>query len=249
MRKIYFVLLLALIAPLFTMAQELVLTPQVGVQSSNTKVGYNNSPYFLPSRAATGLAGFRLTYQSKKGHGPYIGFGLATTTTTYKLADPVNKYSSYQGAMTDIFRIEGGYQWNTKPIYLKRIWDNHMSADEFARLKNKGWSVRIQPYAGFGMQLRNGNTGYETVQTNDGSITTYYGKRNWNITTGLNFEFGKNDKKKFTLGFSFIQGLGGMQTTVIDRTYNGTNYQTQLYNRSSGFNVTLGIPLTLWKKR
>jgi hypothetical protein len=248
MRKIYILLLAVLVAPLFTHAQELVLTPQIGIQGSNTKIGYNNSPYYTPCRDLTGLAGFRLNYQSKKGHGPYIGFGLATSTTTYMISDPGSTFGSFGGSVTDVFRIQAGYQWNTKPIYFKRLWDNNISREEFARLKKKGWSMRFQPYVGIGIDLRNGNATNYTTQSAGTTITTYYGRRSLNINTGVNFEFSKNDKKLFTLGFSLVHGLGNMQTTIINKNYNGVDYHTQLFNRSSGFNITLGVPLTLWMK-
>ena len=248
MRKVYLLSAGICMVPCFAAAQQLTFTPQVGFQSSNTKVSFNNSPFYTPDRNGTAFAGFRLSYQSKKGHGPYLGFGLGTSTNTYILSDP-NFIRFSSAGMTDIFRLEGGYQWSSKPIYFKRIWDNGISREEFASLKKKGWHVRLQPYIGMAMQFRNGSTATDKFTTPDGSITNYYGRRGLAITTGLNLEFGKNGKRKFTLSINYVHGLRTMQSTYIQRNYNGIDYSTQLYNRSSGFTITLGIPLTLWSKK
>jgi hypothetical protein len=251
MRNIYIALFTVLITSVFTNAQQLVLTPQVGFQGSKTKTLFNNSPYYVPGNYATGMLGFRLNYQSKKGHGPYIAAGLVSTTTNYELMDLGMPYHSSLGITTDAFRVQAGYQWNSKPLYFKRLWDNHTSAAEFAAQKKKGWSVRFQPYIGAGVDFRSGNYGHDIAQINNTSIVTYSNRRDFHIASGINLEFGRNDKKKFTLGIGYVQSLNGCSnnSTYIQNSGSGNFYQTQICGRTSGFHVTLGIPLTLWKKR
>jgi hypothetical protein len=241
--------IIVLLLPVASFAQQLTVTPQVGIQSANTKIGFNNSPYTALNRTAVPYLGARFVYESKRGHGPDLNLAMGTTTNTYQINEPSSPFlGMFNSAQTDIFRIEGGYQWNSKPVYFKRIWNNNISAEEFARMEKKGWFVRFQPFVGIGYNLRNGN-GYEQHNISHGTITTYPGGSNFVFSSGLSMEFGKNEKKKFSLSFNYVAGLNGGQSTIIDRTINGVNYQTHLYNRSSGFNVTLGVPLTLWSKK
>jgi hypothetical protein len=251
MRNIYIALLTVLTTSLFTNAQQLVLTPQVGYQNSKTRTLFNNSPYYVPGSDNTAMLGLRLNYQSKKGHGPYISAGLVSTTSNYDLMDLGIGYHSLLGITTDAFRVQAGYQWNSKPLYFKRIWDNRMSPAEFAAQKKKGWSVRFQPYIGAGIDFRRGNDGNDIAQINNTSIVTYSNRRNFHIASGINLEFGRNDKKKFTLGIGYVQSIGScsQNSTYIQNSGSGNIYQTQLCGRTSGFHVTLGIPLTLWKKQ
>lgn len=250
MRICLHAILIALLFPVFSFSQRLTLTPQAGIQTAPTRVLLNNSPYAAPYRTSTAYVGVRLAYQSKQGHGPYLNLALGTSGNTYQLSEHGMLFpNAFKQAMTDVFRVEGGYQWNSKPLYFKRIWDNNLSAEEFAKLAKKGWFVRLQPFAGLALEQRNGNTDDRMAFINNGTVSTYSSNRNLVFSTGLNLEFGKNGKQAFTLGFNYIVGLRGGQTTIIDRTVNGVNYHTHLFNRSSGFNVTLGVPLTIWKKR
>lgn len=241
--------IIVLLFPLSTLAQQLTITPQVGIQTSDTKIGFNNSPYTSPYRTAVPYLGARLVYESKRGHGPYLNFAMASSTNTYQLHSPGSPYlGSFNTAQTDIFRLEAGYQWNSKPVYFKRIWNNNISAEQFARMEKKGWYVRFQPFVGVGYNLGNGGR-YDHHNIEHGTVTTYAGGRNLVLSSGLGMEFGKNGRKKFSLSINYIAGLGCAQTTIIDRTINGVNYQTHLFNRSSGFNVTLGVPITIFGKK
>jgi hypothetical protein len=251
MRKIQHlpVIIIILLFPITTLAQQLTITPQVGIQSANTKITFNNSPYTSPYRTSTSYFGARIVYESKHGHGPYLNLALGTSTNTYQISDPSSPFlATFKPAQTDVFRLEGGYQWNSKPVYFKRIWNNKISAEDFARMEKKGWYVQFQPFVGLGYNLRNGS-GYEQVNIDHGTITTSSTGGNFLFSSGLLMEFGKNGKKKFSLSFNYVAGLNAGQSTMIDRTINGVNYQTHLFNRSSGFNVTLGVPFTLWKKK
>src|SRR5687767_11938492 len=106
MREAKLLLGILLITPFLANAQQLVVTPQVGIQTSNTKTVFNNSPYISSNGNATGYAGLRLNYQTAKGHGPYVGFGLGTSTITYKISSPAPGLANYHSSMTDVFRIE-----------------------------------------------------------------------------------------------------------------------------------------------
>jgi hypothetical protein len=241
--------IIILLFPVAAFAQELTITPQVGIQSANTKIAFTNSPYGAPYRTAAPYLGARFVYESKRGHGPYLNLAMGTYTNTYQVYAPSSPYfGSLRSAQTDLFRIEGGYQWNSKPVYFKRIWNNNISAEEFARMEKKGWYVRFQPFVGVGYNLRNGK-GYDQSVIDHGTITTYSPSGSFVLSSGLLMEFGKNGKKKFSLGINYVAGLRAGQTTIIDRTINGVNHQTHLINRSSGFNVTLGVPLTLFGKK
>jgi hypothetical protein len=249
MRKIYYTLLLVLTAPLFINAQEIVVTPQIGIQSSGTKTTFNNSPFYRPADNSTASIGLRLAYQSKKGHGPFVGVALASTTTNYSVVDASGNYLGYQIGGRNVVRTQLGYQWNTKRLYFKRLWDNSLSREEFDKLAKKGWYVRFQPYAGVGMDFGIDNSSHGFMPNTSGYVYSPIYKHTAHFTAGLNLEFGRNDKKKFTLGIGYMRQIGDPHYTQLTQTVNGNTYTSYWHNRTSTFNVTLGVPLTIWKKR
>ena len=103
-------------------AQKFSLLPQVGFENSKTKVIYNNLPSFSPAGVVfSPQAGLQFSYKSKAGHGFYLGAASSRSTVSFSFSDPETGMSDYETVTGDMqLRLEGGYQFNSKPIYFKK---------------------------------------------------------------------------------------------------------------------------------
>ena len=101
-------------------SQRFSLLPQVGFENSKTKISYNDLASFAPEGVKfTPQASLRLNYSSKQGHGFFLGAATSRSIVSFSFTDPEtlsNTYSATAGSMQ--LRMEGGYQFNSKPISL-----------------------------------------------------------------------------------------------------------------------------------
>ena len=208
-------------------SQKLIFQPQVGVRTFQYKANpnYPATPRLLPSASA----GARLIYLSKAGHGPYIGFHANSMI--------LNNYSQgvYYTNDINLLTYEAGYQWMSKPIYFKRIWDNHISREEFEKMPKKGLAVQIMP-----------NLGVSYIRPlNPSPLHNFFLK---SATLGLNigtgFAFSNNGRQLFSLNFGYTAGLYDLYNTG-----SGPGGSSFLSTKASGFNISLGVPLTLFRKK
>ena len=85
-----------------------------------------------------------------------------------------------------------------------------------------------------------------------GTQTTYsYKAGAWNtaFTAGTGFEFGSNNRPKFTVNVNYLHGLGNMDTETLNTISNGKPVSTTFSSKASGWNVSLGIPISLSKRK
>lgn len=103
-------------------AQRFSLLPQVGFENSKTKISYNDLSSFSPVGVKfSPQASLRLNYASKLGHGFYIGVASSRSIVSFSFTDPENGMNSYTASAGNMqLRLEGGYQFNTKPISLNK---------------------------------------------------------------------------------------------------------------------------------
>src|SRR6187397_2096952 len=104
-------------------SQKLILQPQIGIRNFE----FQSSETFpqATTLSTSPSAGARLIYQSKKGHGPYLGFHVNSLIVN-KSFGSLNQSVNYT-----LTTYEAGYQWMSKPLYFKRIWDNNLSRADF----------------------------------------------------------------------------------------------------------------------
>ena len=115
-----------------TVFSQLTFTPKIGVESSRTLVSVDNSKFLapVPSQFSPQL-GIKLDYQFKKGHGLFAGFSTSHSNTGFNFSNPETSLTNYSlSKPTTMFRLEGGYQFNTKPIYFKNSSSNRKSATQ-----------------------------------------------------------------------------------------------------------------------
>lgn len=127
-----------LIATSATNAQ-LTIVPQVGFERSATNLQINNLGSFSPMDAQSTLkANIRVDYKFKGGHGPFAGFGTSPATVAYKFTDPANAMNNFRTATNNLqWRMEGGYQYTSAPIYFKKKSTAAQSGLSSLHLKSK----------------------------------------------------------------------------------------------------------------
>jgi hypothetical protein len=100
-------------------AQKLTLLPHVGFENSRTTISYNNLNSFAPLGGEfSPQVGLRLDYRFKQGFGPWLAISSSRSVVSYSFSDPekgMNLFTAVSGDMQ--LRLEGGYQYSTKPIY------------------------------------------------------------------------------------------------------------------------------------
>jgi hypothetical protein len=252
-------------------SQKFSLVPQVGFENSKTKISYNDLGSFSPIGVKfSPQASLRLNYSSKQGHGFFIGAATSRSVVSFSFTDPetgMNNFKATAGNMQ--LRMEGGYQFNTKPISLNSSKKSSASSTEKKNCssrsshccsrssnktkeqslsKNKSSWVRIQPSVGIGFIP--GIKNDVVTKTQAGQTTYQYNAGNWNtaLIAGTGFEFGRGSTRQFTISVNYLKGLGNMDEKTITSTSGGKTVTTNLESASSAWNLKVGIPFTLKAK-
>lgn len=260
-------------------SQQLSLLPQAGLERSTTTVQLNNQAYFAPIGAQLSpKLGARLDYKFKKGHGPYLGVSTNRSVATVDFSSPESGMKVITTSPANLrLHVEGGYQVSTKPIYFTKSkatnkptpvvreytytrkscggysYSSHyrksLAPTPAAKPTEKGWYVSIQPMAGAAFIP---SVNQDITTQVQGNQTSYkYQAGNWNsaIIAGTGLEFGKNVERKFTVTISYLKGLGNLNNRSIVTTSGGKTTVTNLNSNVSNWNLTAGIPITLYKKK
>ncbi|MEO6730365.1 MAG: hypothetical protein ABIN01_04055 [Ferruginibacter sp.] len=192
-------------------------------------------------------------------------------------ATAISANSTSRGSVQ--LRLEGGYQVSTKPIYFKKAGSSNKSSEIYSQQNlertscgkymmrrscgnkaasaakakaaaDKGSWVRIQPSVGVAYIPFSPSSDINTKM--QGTQTTYeYNAGNWKtaLLGGIGFEFGKNDQRTIMLSFNYLKSLGNLASENITTASGSKPINTQLQSNVSGWNVNLGIPISLNKKK
>ena len=240
MRKILPAATLLLLISSASQAQKLVLLPQVGVQQFKLYYGNYSNAYYSNFYSNSPSVGARLSYISKKGHGPYVGFNVGDLSASHYINN-----ESYFRSVT-LYRFAAGYQWTPKPIYFKQLWNNGLSKTDFDNLAKKGLSLQLMPSLGF-TYSRIAVGGLSTFNT---STTTKFsdskGPANIGINAGMGLMFNKNGKQLFSITVDYTKGFRGIYGSSVITTPGQGSF---LSTKGSGTNVSFGIPINIWKKK
>ena len=264
-------------------AQKFNLLPQVGFENSKTNIRVNNLPSFSPGGVIfTPQVSLQLNYKSKPGHGFFVGASTSRYIVPFRFADPgdaMNSFTTNTGKLQ--LRLEGGYQFSSKPIYFKKqtkavsetvmnktvskkscgssysfrskcpgnkVAPNNITRKSIAQY-NKGTWVRFQPSIGIGyMPIAKDHL----VNVNEMGNSKYEyraGNMRTAVLSGVGFEFGKNDRRQFTINVNYLRSIGNKGTQHIT-SLNGTKtVTTQLRSNVTGWNLKMGVPFTLGAKK
>lgn len=253
------------------------LLPQVGFEQTKTTVNYNNLRSFSPLGVQSApRVNLRMDYRFKGGHGPYAGVGTSPSVVAYQFPDPEMGATHFKASTGRLqWRLEGGYQYTSKPIYFKKsapaknsaakpsvqktqsncrtyVYKSgcNSSAQKVARVKkDTRLNLRLQPSAGVAY-IPTTAADFETAQT--GGTTRYtYNAGNWNtaFVTGMGFELGKGQERKVSISLYYLKALGNQDEKILTTQSGVKTTVTSLQSRTSGWSMTLGLPFTLAKKK
>jgi len=106
------------------------LLPQVGFENSRTNISYNNLNDFSPLGVKfSPQASLRMDYKFKKGHGPFLGVSSSRSIVSFSFSDPDNGMNIFNATTGDMqLRLEGGYQYSSKPLYFNKNKSQRSSA-------------------------------------------------------------------------------------------------------------------------
>jgi hypothetical protein len=114
-----------------------------------------------------------------------------------------------------------------------------------ASAKNKGTWVSLQP--AFGVAYIPTVNPDISTKTEGGQTTYEYLAGNWNtaLITGIGFELGQNKQRLFNLSINYFKGFGNLNEQTLSTVSGTKTTVTHLQSDASGWNVRLGIPITL----
>src|SRR6478609_10144067 len=154
-----------------TANSQFTILPQAGFENSNTKISYNNLPYFSPLAQLQPKFSLRADYKFKNGFGPFAGISTSRSSVSYSFTDPEKGMTEYNATMGNTqAQLQAGLQYTAKPIFFKKhtstspkaetTTSNHSyyssrcghyssgcgakksSTAEKTKSQNKGWSLR-----------------------------------------------------------------------------------------------------------
>lgn len=274
-----------IILPLFALitygaSAQFSIVPQLGMETFRTTIQSGDFASFSPmGQQFTPSLAIRMAYRLKSGQGAFLGVATNRQAVAFRFTDPQNALNSYTAAAKNLqLRLEGGYQFTSKPIALRkavtttsiasrygdrsfgerkqgcarsRCSGTRSSENTSARsvtkttTKDAGLYVSIKPSAGLAIAPM--GSAMETETKNGQKNYTYRAGWGTALIAGTAFEFGTRDQPKFIVGINYIRGLGNnTQTVTTNELLKPTT--TTFSSKTSGFNVSLGIPISFKKK-
>jgi hypothetical protein len=252
-----------------TASAQFSITPQVGFEQSKTALSYNNLSSFAPlGWQGTLKAALHMDYRFKNGFGPYASVGSSPAVVAFSFANPSDALNNYKAATESLqWRLEGGYQFTSKPILLKKgtaknivsksvaapteykrscgSYQHHgcgqqKSVQAFKKPQNNNLNLRLQPSLGVSY-IPDAPEDFKTVGN-----TTQYNAGNWKtaVVSALGFEFDKGHQRLLTLNIFYSKGLTNLDTKTFTKTENGKPSSGTFNSSSSAWGMTVGIPFS-----
>lgn len=274
--KISYMKPVALLSMLFlltaTASAQFTLLPQVGFEGSKTSVQQNNLPSFSPLGQESALkAALRLDYRFKGGHGPFVGVASSPAVVAVNFMDPSNVANTYKAAAGSLqWRLEGGYQYSSKPIYFKKSSSKNEASkataqktevrkscgsSSYGRCGSQKTMTRVKPNKSLNMRLQP-SAGVAYIPSVKEDLATegngyQYNAGNWKtaVVSGLGFEFGRGAQRLLTLGVYYTKGLGNLGTKTLTTAENGKTSITNFTSKASSWTMTIGVPFSLTKAK
>jgi hypothetical protein len=257
-----------------TASAQFSIQPQVGFEQSKTSVLYNGLPSFSPlGREGSLKAALRMDYRFKKGFGPYASFGSSPAVVAFSFANPSDALANYKATASSLqWRLEGGYQYSSKPLNLKKGSTKTVASkapaqrtqvtskcgsntyrsscgskkvtETYQKAKNNNLTMRLQPSVGVAYI-----PSVKDDFTNAGNTTTY-NAGNWKtaLVSGMGLEFGKGKHSLLTLSVFYVKGLTNLDTKTFTKLENGKPSTGTFKSSASSWGMTVGVPFTFAKK-
>lgn len=248
------------------------LLPYAGIEQSCNRVSNTNG--LSASEVGGNLrAGLKMDYRLKGGHGTFLTLGTSPAPVSFHFSNagsPANSYEAVKGALQ--FRMEGGYQYSSRPISLgkKRTLGSlpasslsplnaapqktcgstactsrcgNRKASSKATHGNKGLNLRLQP----SLALAYVPAAKETLQPTAGGFD-YTASPKTALVPAMGFEFAKGSQRLFTMAL-FYSRAPGQKDQRVGSISEGKVYNTALSPRTSTWGLTLGFSIGLAKTK
>ncbi len=223
--------------------------PYLGVSTSRSSVAVNfSSPEsgMNVTNVSTGAMQLRLEGGYQISSKPiYLNKSGAAKKTAALMAQRAAAIAAAQKKAASSRSRCGGYCSR----YRSETYINSLSKLAAPITPVKGWYVSIQPSVGLAYipflkssvstQMQDSKTGINYVAGNMSSA----------FVAGTGFEFGENTDKKFNVSVQYIKGIGNLDTRSVSTISGSKSTTTMLGSSVSGWNVSLGIPISLSKKK
>ncbi|MEO7983907.1 MAG: hypothetical protein ABI688_07490 [Bacteroidota bacterium] len=154
MRRSIFAMLCLVIVTM-TASSQLALVPSFGIESARPMVSVNNNSFIMPpSSQLRPQAGIRLDYKFKTGHGIFAGLSTSNTSIAFNFTSPeLSGVSYFTNRPATQLRLEGGYQFTTKPLVFKNNAPAKRSCQQRRSCCSRtGSSLIKRPGCGMSMQ-------------------------------------------------------------------------------------------------
>jgi len=175
-------------------------------------------------------------YSSKK-----IALGKAKQPAAKTQATPKKSCGSYSAYSSRCSK-------NYNSIANRYAYPQKVTETPKASKNNVAW-MRIIPSLGMAYVPGGKNS---LTQKVDGGQTSYeYIAANSNLAllAGTGFEFGRGNRRNFTLSFNYFKGLGSLNNETVTQIDGNKISSATLNSDASGWNLRLGVPISLGKTK
>jgi hypothetical protein len=112
-----------------TANSQFTILPQAGFENSNTKISYNDLPYFSPLTQLQPKFSLRADYKFKSGFGPFAGISTSRSSVSYSFTDPEKGMTEYSASLGNTqVQLQAGLLYTSKPIFFKKQTSTSKSA-------------------------------------------------------------------------------------------------------------------------
>jgi hypothetical protein len=248
------------------------LLPYAGFEQSRNTLTYDNA--FSASNINGNLkAGLRMDYRLRSGHSPFINLTTSPAPVSFSFDNAGSLVNTFR-QNGPLFRLEGGYQYSSKPIQLGKKSSNAVSRSTPASTQitfiqrngcgskmyrsrcgerkslakaapaSNALNMRLQPSLALAY-IPSATQGVK--QTADGFEYTA-GSWKTALVPAMGFEFAKGTRRLFTLSAFYTRPLGLSDETVTT-VREGKAVTTNLQPQASTWGLTLGVPFGFSKTK
>lgn len=222
--------------------------PYLGVTTSRSTVAVNFSTPeagMNVTNVSTGAMQLRLEAGYQISSKPiYLNKSGAAKKTAALIAQRAAAIAAAQKAASSRSRC-GGYSSR----YRSEAYNNSLSKLAAPITPVKGWYMSIQPSVGLAYLPSIKSSVSTQMQDSKTGINYIAGNMRSAFVAGTGFEFGENSDKKFNVSIQYIKGIGNLDTRSVSTISGSKTTTTMLGSSVSGWNVSLGVPISLSKKK
>jgi hypothetical protein len=252
-----------------TASAQFSITPQVGFEQAKTSVRYNGLPSFSPLGWQGSLkAALKADYRFKKGFGPYASISSRPAVVAFSFPNPSDAVNNYKAVTQSLqWQVEGGYQFTSKPLLLKKGTAKNAQPAEYRRStcsgyahhscsgeksrqtlqrkENNNLNLRLQPSLGIAY-VPFAKDDFEAAGTN-----IQYNAGNWKtaVVPAIGFEFDKGRQRLLTLNVFYTKGITNLDTKTFTKIENGKPGSGSFSSSTSSWGMTVGVPFSIIKHK